>query len=378
MKIGFDAKRAFNNNTGLGNYSRFIIDALLKYAPENNYFAYTPKINKAPFTEKYINEALVNFKIKLPKSKKLKSFWRSFLIGKDLKRDEIQIFHGLSNELPIGLKRKKIKSIVTIHDLIFERYPNLYPAFDRFIYQIKFKKACQHADVIVAISEQTKRDIVNFYQINPEKIEVIYQDSDAIFKTKLEEEQIDSIKVKYHIHKKYLLCVATIAERKNQLMLVKAFHKLHLADYELILVGGKSDYQKQIEIYIQEHSLSNIKIFNKVPFADLPALYQGSSLFVYPSFFEGFGIPILEALHSGIPVIAATGSCLEEAGGKGALYANPEDLNDLSSKILQVLSNKSLRKQMVLDGKQHIAQFSAENIAKQLVNIYQNTLASSY
>ena len=170
----------------------------------------------------------------------------------------------------------------------------------------------------------------------------IYQDSDDIFKTKLEEEQIDSSKVKYDIQKKYLLCVATIAERKNQLMLIKAFHKLHLTDYELVLVGGKSDYQKQIESYIQEHSLPNIKIFNKVPFADLPALYQGSSLFVYPSFFEGFGIPILEALHSGIPVIAATGSCLEEAGGKGALYANPDDLNDLSSKILQVLSNKSL------------------------------------
>lgn len=375
MKIGFDAKRAFNNHTGLGNYSRFIMDALIKYAPENNYFAYTPKIGNPAFTTKYRQDEPQNLEIKLPKSKKLKSFWRSFLIIRDLNRDSIQLFHGLSNELPIGLKRKKIKSIVTIHDLIFERYPNLYPPFDRFIYQLKFKKACQHADVIVAISEQTKRDIIDYYQINPEKIEVVYQDSDDIFKVKLEEEQLEAIKEKYDIHKKYLLCVATIAERKNQLMLIKAFHKLHLSDYELILVGGKSAYQKQIESYLQEHSLSNVKIFNKVPFEDLPALYQASSLFVYPSLFEGFGIPIVEALHAGIPVIAATGSCLEEAGGRGAMYADPNDLNDLSSKILQVLSNKSLQKQMIFEGQQHVEKFSSENIAKQLISIYQKTIA---
>lgn len=375
MKIGFDAKRAFNNNTGLGNYSRFIIDALLKYSPENQYFAYTPKINKADYTEKYLTNKFQNFHIKLPLSKKLKSFWRSFLITNDLKNDEIQLFHGLSNELPIGLNRKKIKSIVTIHDLIFERFPNLYPAFDRFIYQVKFKKACQHADLVIAISEQTKRDIIEYYQITPEKITVVYQDSDEVFREKLSEEQLETSKEKYNIQKKYLLCVATIAERKNQLLLVKAFHKLHLSDYELILVGSKSDYQLQIETYIKENSLTNIKIFNKVPFLDLPALYQSASLFVYPSFFEGFGIPILEALHSGIPVIAATGSCLEEAGGKGALYANPEDVNDLSSKILQVLSDKAMQKQMVLEGKAHIAQFSAEHIAKQLQTIYQRILS---
>lgn len=375
MKIGFDAKRAFNNNTGLGNYSRFIIDALLKYNAEDTYFAYTPKVNTAPFTEKYLKTPSLNFTIRMPTFKKLKSFWRSFLITADLKKDGIEVFHGLSNELPIGLKRNNIKAIVTIHDLIFERYPNLYPAFDRFIYKLKFKKACQYADLVIAVSEQTKRDIIEYYQINPEKIAVVYQDSDNVFKEKLSEEDIEASKAKYNIHKKYLLCVATITERKNQLLLVKAFHKLHLSDYELILVGGKSAYQQQLEDYISEYSLTNVKIFNKVPFTDLPALYQGASLFVYPSVFEGFGIPILEALHSGVPVIGATGSCLEEAGGKGALYANPTDVNDLSSKILQVLSNKKMQKQMVLDGQQHIAQFSAENIAQQLQSLYQRVLS---
>ena len=357
MKIGFDAKRAFHNNTGLGNYSRFVIQALLKYFPKNEYFAYSPKLS-----EREIRIVGIT-----PKNKFL---WRSWLIKNDLKRDGIQIYHGLSNELPFGKMPSGIKMVVTIHDLIFERYPKLYPFFDRIIYKIKFRKACQNADAVVAVSEQTKRDIIDFYGINPEKIHVIYQDCDAAFQEKQSSEQIEKIKEKYQIKKKYILSVGTIIERKNQASLVAAFHQLNLSNYELILVGSHSKYQDEIEKYIQENNIQHVKILNKVPFQDLPAIYQGSELFVYPSFFEGFGIPIVEALHSGIPVVAATGSCLEEAGGEGALYANPLDINDLADKILQILVNKDLRKQLIEAGQKHVEQFSAERIAKKLNDLY--------
>ena len=267
--------------------------------------------------------------------------------------------------MPLG-----IKTVVTIHDLIFERYPKLYPFFDRIIYKIKFRKACKNADAVVAVSEQTKRDIIDFYGINPENIHVIYQDCDVAFQEKLKTEQIENVKEKYQIKKKYILSVGTIIERKNQASLVAAFHKLDLSNYELILVGGHSKYQDQIEKYIKENSIQNVKILNKVPFQDLPAIYQGSELFVYPSFFEGFGIPIVEALHSGVPVVAATGSCLEEAGGGGALYANPLDISDLADKILQVLVNKELKKQLVEAGQKHVQQFSAERVSNLLNVLY--------
>ena len=368
MKIGFDAKRAFHNNTGLGNYSRFVIGGLLKYVKENEYFAYSPP---NPQRGSFYIELLRIIKVPPLRVRGL-GLWRSFFIKNDLQRDGIQIYHGLSNELPFGKMPSRIKTVVTIHDLIFERYPKIYPFFDRIIYKIKFRKACQNADAIVAVSEQTKRDIIDFYGITPEKIHVIYQDCDVAFQEKLSVEQIKNIRAKHQIKHKYILSVGTIIERKDQLTLVKAFHKLDLSNYELILVGGKSAYQDQIESYIQQHNLLNIKLLNKVPFQDLPAIYQGSELFVYPSFFEGFGIPIVEALHSGVPVVAATGSCLEEAGGEGALYANPLDMNDLADKMLQVLVDKDLRKQLIEAGGKHVKQFSAERIANKLNDIYQN------
>lgn len=357
MRIGFDAKRAFNNYTGLGNYSRFVIEALLEYAPQYEYLAYTPKPPRD-------NNGL-KLSPKLPTTLVGGGLWRSWLINNDLKKDNVNIFHGLSNEIPFGIKKSGVKSVVTIHDLIFVRYPELYPAIDRFFYQQKFRYACENADAVVAVSQQTKDDIMEFYKIPAERIRVIYQDCQSIFfpsTTRVREE----ILRKYSLNKPYIICVSSFSERKNQKRLVEAFQQLGLKDYELVLVGGKSKYAEEII----QNSPQNTRVLYGVPSADLPALYQGASLCVYPSFFEGFGIPIVEALHSGIPVVAATGSCLEEAGGEGALYANPLDVNDLSDKMQQVLTNDSLRNDLILKGKEHIKQFSSENIAGQLVQLY--------
>lgn len=362
MRIGFDAKRAFNNHTGLGNYSRFVIEALLKYAPQNEYLAYTPKPPKT-------NSVGLQLAPKLPTILIGSGIWRSWLINNDLQRDNLDIYHGLSNEIPFGIKKSGVKSVVTIHDLIFLRYPELYPFIDRVIYNKKFRYACENADVIVAVSQQTKDDIMEFYKIPAERIKVIYQDCQSIFHQKADNQLIEGLKKKYSLNKPYIICVSSFSERKNQKRLVKAFQQLGLKDYELVLVGGKSKYAEEI---LNNSSLGvGVKLLYGVPSSDLPALYQVAKLCVYPSFFEGFGIPIVEALHSGVPVVAATGSCLEEAGGEGALYANPLDISDLAEKMQQILTNEPLRNDLILKGKEHIKQFSAERIAEQLVELYQ-------
>ncbi|MCF2486817.1 glycosyltransferase family 1 protein [Dyadobacter sp. CY347] len=370
MRVGFDAKRAFANKTGLGNYTRFVLDALQTNEKAQTYFAYTPKNKAKLFT------AFPENNIRLPQTfldKKLSAYWRYASITHQLKADKIDVFHGLSNELPQGLQQAGIKSVVTIHDLIFERLPHLFKPVDRLIYRHKFQSACRRADSVIAISEQTKRDLVQLYHVDDKKIQVVYQDCNPIFKQRGEQDKIEEIKQLYNIQGPYILCVGTLEERKNQHRLVEAFANVAGNDFQLVLVGKPTSYTPRILECIQKFNLEEkVKILHNVPTEDLPALYQAAEIFAYISIYEGFGIPILEALHSGTPVLAAKGSCLEEAGGPGGLYADPYQKEDISHQLNKLITDAALRKQLVEAGKQHISRFSGENIARQLVDLYQN------
>ena len=369
MRIGFDAKRAFANKTGLGNYSRFVLDTLLKNEKGNEYLAYTPKNNQNLFPE--FPENL----IRKPTSfldKKLSAYWRYASVTSQLKKDKVDVFHGLSHEIPQGLDSAGIASVVTIHDLIFEKLPSHFKAIDRAIYRHKFKSACQRSDVVIAISEQTKRDLVDLYAVNPEKIKVVYQDCNPVFKQQVGSEKRNEILKKCGIDRPYILCVGTIEERKNQLKLVEAFSLLKKGDFKLVLVGKQTPYTRQITDFVQANKLQDrIILLQNVPTEHLPALYQQAEIFAYISIYEGFGIPILESLHSGTPVVAAKGSCLEEAGGPGGLYGNPDDAEDIAARLEKILYDSELQQTLISAGKIHAEKFAGEHIASELVAIYQ-------
>ena len=243
---------------------------------------------------------------------------------------------------------------------------------DRFIYKLKSKYACINADRIIAISEQTKKDIIDLYHINPNKIDVIYQSCDDSFKTLLSTEEKEKIREKYQLPDKYLLNLGTIEYRKNLLLIIKALPNV-AETYPLVVIGKETSYIKLIKKEITNLGLENRVIFLKdIPFSDLPSIYQMASIFIYPSTYEGFGIPIIEALYSNMPVIAATGSCLEEAGGPNSIYVEPNNEDALASSINQVLEDEDLQQLMKSKGIDFVQRFNNDMISNQLMNCYLN------
>lgn len=372
MIIGFDAKRAFFNRTGLGNYSRNLMEALYQLYPENQYQLYSPKPKDMRLFAQF--DHMKAAQIISPSGLWPSALWRSFGIPKALKSNGVNIYHGLSAELPIGRQPDGVKYVVSIHDLIFMRFPELYKTADRKIYLNKTKAACEKADRIIAISEQTKRDMVSFLSIDAEKIDVVYQNCDPAFAIKVSEEKKQALKIKYNLPERFLLCVGTLERRKNALVILQALRQLP-KDVHLVLVGKSTTYQTEIDLYIQDNNLKNsVTILHGLPFEDLPGMYQLATMFIYPSIFEGFGIPIIEALYSQIPVIGATGSCLEEAGGKDSLYFNPTDAIALAQHILMLWQDEQQRQKQIGAGLQYATRFTATNFAKDTMQVYQKVI----
>ncbi|MFC6998408.1 glycosyltransferase family 4 protein [Rufibacter roseus] len=373
MKIGYDAKRAFTNTSGLGNYSRFVISGMMMHFPQYQYALFTPRRNDL-FNDFYPQVAKTQVVQPDGLGKRFSSLWRTFGLRAALPKHAIEVYHGLSNELPYGLDRQKTKLVVTIHDLIFLRYPELYLPIDRYIYRKKFKDACDAAHQIVAISQQTAQDLEEFFGVPQEKVQVVYQDCDPVFQQFFEKEAKNEILRKYNLPSEFILCVGTLERRKNQLLLLRSWHKAG-ASVPLVFIGRKTEYFKEMQAYLAKHQLEDKALFLPyIPFQELPVIYQLATLFVYPSIFEGFGIPIVEALNSGVPVITSTGSCFAEAGGPAARYVSPSDVDAMAQAIQEILASSDLQKQMIKLGLEHAQTFRPEVTIPQLHQVYEQVL----
>lgn len=376
MKIGFDAKRLFLNNTGLGNYSRTLVQNLKKHAPQHEYALFSPIIN-----ETYPNFNSGNYSIHTP-NQKLNPFWRSWGIQQQLQSSSLDIYHGLSNELPIGIQKiKKLQSVVTIHDLIFKKLPQTYPIIDRNIYHWKVKKALQAADKIIAISESTKRDIIDYYGTPDSKIELIYQACHPIFYSPTLTEQSPSLRHVEHVeHQKalengYILVVGGLGKRKNLDQVLKA-QALLPKDLQIpILLVGKGKPSKtlgrQLEDVIENKLLYWRKDIDSM--LNLKQLYQKATMVVYPSVYEGFGLPVVEALLCKTPIITATNSSLREAGGQAAWYA--DNVEQLQTTIQYILTSSEEVQKRIEEGYQYAFQkFHPQLVTQQLIELYQSIL----
>lgn len=372
MKIGFDAKRALNNSSGLGNYSRNLLNALMQHFASEEYLLFTPKAK-----DEFFHQLHGDFKMLLPETQFQKAFpalWRSSGIKNQLHKNRLDIYHGLSNEIPFGIKGSGIATIVTIHDLIFLKHTDQYPFIDRQIYKLKTQYAAKHADRIIAVSNQTKQDLIELYGVAEKKIEVIYPIIDLHFLTADNGQRTTDIRQKYKLPAKYILNVGSFFARKNQKTLIEAFDLIKTQVQEnLVLVGGAGNTRAEIEALIMKKGLQNrVHIISNVPNADLPAVYGAASVFVFPSLYEGFGMPVVEALLCNMPVITTKGGCFEEAGGPASIYINPSSAEEISAAILKVVNDDNLKAKMISTGFAYARTMNAESIAQNTMALYKS------
>jgi glycosyltransferase involved in cell wall biosynthesis len=368
LKIGFDAKRIVRNGTGLGSYGRTLVNDLAQYPLRLNLYA--PDKGRDDLRSQIAERDNIAFVY--PTSRHFKSYWRSRGIVADLKRDDIQLFHGLSGELPFGIRKSGIKSVVTIHDLIFLRHPEFYNPIDVQIYKWKFRQTIKEADYIIAISECTKRDILEYggNLVSEDKITLIYQSCSPRFNTS-QNYKTSNLNSELGC---YVLSVGSIEPRKNTMLALKALHHLP-DDISLVLVGRHTAYTDKLIQYARANGLEHrLHILHGVPDTDLPALYAGAECFVYPSVYEGFGIPIIEAISCGLPVVACTGSCLEEAGGPDSLYVAPNDAIGMTNAIRRSLKGADDREERIQRSMDYIRRFSGTDVAGQVVDVYKRVL----
>lgn len=362
MKIGLDAKRAFTNKSGLGNYSREIINYINKNYPEIDLQLFTTDKNNDIYNPK-------NIKIHTPKIKLFKNYWRQYQISKTLKKEKINIYHGLSNEIPKKINNN-IKTIVTIHDLIHIKYPEFYNLIDRKIYYHKSKYACENADLIIAISKQTKNDIIKYFNVDERKIKIIYQGCDNSFLNIKKEKNVLN---KYGINKPYIINVGTIEKRKNLLLIAKAIKDLK--NVNMVCIGKKTNYYNEVIKYLKKEKIENRFLFPKVNnMQDLASIYKESKGLVYSSTYEGFGKPIVEAMYSEIPVILPETDVFKEVGGPHSYYFEKNNKDQLNKLIQKIWNPDDELKLKIKKSRAYTEKFSTKIQCEEIVKIYKELI----
>ena len=366
MIIGFEAKRLFQNFSGLGNYSRNTVNLLSEFYPDNNYLLFAPILtNLYPLPH---NVAVITPKSKF--SQRFRPFWRLYKVSELLKPNKVDIYHGLSNVLPFGLKRSGIPSVLTIHDLIFLRFPEFYKKIDTMLYRFITIRSCHRATKVLAISQQTKNDLIELLGIDASKIEVIYQSCDKKYYERVDEIRKKAVRLKFNLPEKFILCVGTIEQRKNQLAILEGVVHEKL-DIPVVLVGKPTEYKKQLDEFIIESEIRKQMIFlHQTNSEELQTIYQMAEIMVYTSFFEGFGLPVLEAQASGCPVITSNISSLPEAGGDAALYVDPANSRQIGAAIRELLTDTKLKSELIQKGLVNSLKFNDQAVAENLMKMY--------
>jgi glycosyltransferase involved in cell wall biosynthesis len=363
MRIGIDYHTAFGKPQGIRTYITNLVLKLIEIDRNNEYFLYSPKNSKecSPFAPN------VRFRNVLSSNPFLRL---GFELPYFLRQDSVDIFH--SNYIcPI---QKRCGYAVTVHDILFEHYPELFEATFVLRSKIFLRHSVKQADTIITVSQYSKNAIYSTYGIEQSRIVVTPEGVDETFLSKTDDNQFPIICQKYGIKVPYLLYVGRLEPRKNIPMLIKAFSQLQKERFQelSLVIGGAKDFgYDRIFKTVKAQKIENkVSFIGKISQNDLPAILSGAKIFVYPTFYEGFGLPVLEAMACGTPVVTSNTSSLPEIVGDAGILVNPFDIDSIVSGIHTLLSDNVLYNELRRRGIQRARMFSWQQCAEKTLQVY--------
>lgn len=374
MNLAWNTMLLEKNLSGIGNYIERILyefekedikKKLLLFGSENRYEY--QKINLES------NTSLTNSIFS--KNRLLRVLWEQIILPIKAKRNNINLMHCPAHVIP--LLSSSTKTILTIHDLAFKLFPETFKWQNRVYLNFIVPLSIKNADKIIAVSKNTKEDLIREYNVNKDKIKVIYNGLDDKYKIIDDKVKLDSVKTKYNLPNDYILYLGNLEPRKNIVNLIKAYslYKSKSNNIKLVIAGGKGWLYEDIFSLVKEKKLEKDVIFTGyVDEEDIVALYNAANLFVYPSLYEGFGLPPLESMACGTPVITSNVSSLPEVVGNAAITVDPYNIKELSEKINKILSNKDLQNKMIQRGIERAKQFTWDKTARETIKVYEDVL----
>ncbi len=377
-RIAFDAVRALRNDTGLGNYSRGVLRALHRAEPTMALLLASPR-PAAPAHRGLAGELGAELLLPPPWARNPvgRPAWRTWRLGRAVAAGGAELYHGLSHEIPRDLPGTGVPSVVTVHDILFRTHPEFFPAADRRSYAWRYDWSIRHADLIVAVSAATRDAILAAYDVAVARIAVIPPPRDPRFAMPLPAGERAAVLAACGLPPAYLLSVGTLEERKNHGALVAALARLDPATTPpLVLVGRDRGMARPLASLASALGVADrVLIRTGVAPAQLPAVVQGATLFLFPSRAEGFGMPIVEALSAGVPVVASDAPALAEAGGPATVYIPATDTVSLAGAIRVLLDDREHAAAMAAAGRRYAVRFDGATLAPMLLHVYDAVLA---
>jgi len=369
MKIGIDISQIVYG-TGVSFYTQNLVENLLKVDKKNEYKLFFSSLRKnlpANFNYKAANVKLKKFRI--PPTLLEPLFNKSHFLPIENFIGKVDVFHSSDWTQPSA----RAKKVTTIHDFGFLKYPQTAHPKIKAVMERRFGWLKKEIDMVITISEATKKDTMEILGIPEDKIRVIYEAAPEDINQVKNKRTINIVKAKYGIKGNYLLSVATLEPRKNLKRIIQAFQALGIKDLQLVIIG-KSGWDTSLQGTDFKKLKTNVVFTGYVNRQDLAALYSGAVCLAFPSLYEGFGLPILEAMKCGCPVVTSHLSSMPEVAGRAGILVDPMDVEEIGKGFYEVVSNKNKRQEMIKEGFKQVKKFSWEKTAEETLKVYQDVV----